>query len=455
MNQYSSALLASMTAAANGGAGLAALANGSAAGLAALTNGVGGGGGSGGGGAAAGSGVRRTEVPGLPKGWIREEIPRFDAASFLNGLGSGSPAEVAAAAAAAASAKPEVIYYSPKGHRARTKAEMSRLLGDAYDLTAFDFQTGKINPLLLGSLGSVSAAQLAAAAAAVGNLGGAVGGVGSNTTTSSSSSRNSHSSRSHHGNGHHHGGGSHQSSRKQSSTNHVGGRSTNGPSSHHTTAKAIPVPAPIIHHPPPPPPPPPKPDPSLIPPIRQTASIFKQPVTLRKNPEKEPDSEEGDKENGDVEGSGKSKGKESSAPPDAKKPKTDSNSSKFLDKPRQLFWEKRLSGIRASYPDEEDGLESFRLPSVLKPVGPPGVDEKGSGEVMVLASISTSLHLSGGSGAAGSGAAAAASGGAAAGKGGASASAAAANDLPSTEIKGQTNSKVSNLSKTHARPVSL
>ncbi len=381
MNQYSSALLASMTAAANGGAGLAALANGSAAGLAALTNGVGGGGGSGGGGAAAGSGVRRTEVPGLPKGWIREEIPRFDAASFLNGLGSGSPA--------------------------------------------------------------------------VGNLGGAVGGVGSNTTTSSSSSRNSHSSRSHHGNGHHHGGGSHQSSRKQSSTNHVGGRSTNGPSSHHTTAKAIPVLTPIIHHPPPPPPPPPKPDPSLIPPIRQTASIFKQPVTLRKNPEKEPDSEEGDKENGDVEGSGKSKGKESSAPPDAKKPKTDSNSSKFLDKPRQLFWEKRLSGIRASYPDEEDGLESFRLPSVLKPVGPPGVDEKGSGEVMVLASISTSLHLSGGSGAAGSGAAAAASGGAAAGKGGASASAAAANDLPSTEIKGQTNSKVSNLSKTHARPVSL
>ena len=198
MNSYSSALLASMTAAAANGGGASPASLGSMNSMAAaLANGVGG-------------GIRRTEVQGLPKGWIREETPRFDAASFLNGLGSGSPAAIAAAAAAAASAKPDVVYYSPKGHRVRTKAEMSRLLGDAYDLTAFDFQTGKINPLLLSSLGAASAAQLAAAAAA---MGGAPGGGG--RTSSASVSRSSV------GNG--------QSSRKQSSTNHVSSR--NGPTS--------------------------------------------------------------------------------------------------------------------------------------------------------------------------------------------------------------------------------
>ena len=41
-------------------------------------------------------------------------------------------------------------------------------------------------------------------------------------------------------------------------------------------------------------------------------------------------------------------------------------------------------------------MEAFRLPSVFKPVGPPGVESEGQGEVMVLASISTSLHVNAG-----------------------------------------------------------
>jgi len=261
---YSSSLLSSLAAAANG------------------VNGAGLGG--------ATSAPRRSEVVGLPKGWIREETPRFDPAQFLNGLGSGGATSAAAAAAAVAAAtQPEVVYYSPKGNRVRSKAEMARLLGDQYDLTAFDFQTGKINPLLLRSLGGHHL-----------------------TGTASPSSNRSHSSNQHH---HHHhssssshhsssaaaagsgGGGGHhhhhsqQSSRKQATTNHVpsGGRnghtssqasnkdnsslsssSARGRNTATTTAAAAAAS-----------------DPSLVPPIRQTASIFKQPVTVVRNRESE------------------------------------------------------------------------------------------------------------------------------------------------------------------------
>ena len=73
----------------------------------------------------------------------------------------------------------------------------------------------------------------------------------------------------------------------------------------------------------------------------------------------------------------------------AKPPKNkDEGKSPVIEKPRQLFWEKRLSGIRASYPDEQ--YEPVSLPNSLKPVGP-GVEDD-----VVLASISTSLHLSNG-----------------------------------------------------------
>ena len=58
------------------------------------------------------------------------------------------------------------------------------------------------------------------------------------------------------------------------------------------------------------------------------------------------------------------------------------------EKPRQLFWEKRLSGLRASYPDEE--YQPFLLPGHFKPMGP-GVKND-----VLLASISTNLHMSNG-----------------------------------------------------------
>ena len=58
------------------------------------------------------------------------------------------------------------------------------------------------------------------------------------------------------------------------------------------------------------------------------------------------------------------------------------------EKPRQLFWEKRLSGLRASYPDEE--YQPFLLPSHFKPMGP-GVKND-----VLLASISTNIHMNNG-----------------------------------------------------------
>ncbi|XP_011504618.1 PREDICTED: methyl-CpG-binding domain protein 3 [Ceratosolen solmsi marchali] len=94
-------------------------------------------------------------------------------------------------------------------------------------------------------------------------------------------------------------------------------------------------------------------DASLVPPIRQTASIFKQPVTIYKTQEgKVKDIKHGNQE-----------------------------------KPKQLFWEKRLEGLRACDPDgyEFDGMD---LPKSLRPVGPYITEET------LLQSVATALHVS-------------------------------------------------------------
>jgi len=97
-------------------------------------------------------------------------------------------------------------------------------------------------------------------------------------------------------------------------------------------------------------------DASLVPPIRQTASIFKQPVTVYKTQEGKVKS---DYKNGNQE------------------------------KPKQLFWEKRLEGLRAC---DIDGVEfeSMQLPKGLKPVGPHVTEET------IIQSVATALHVSAG-----------------------------------------------------------
>ncbi|KAL3270860.1 hypothetical protein HHI36_021378 [Cryptolaemus montrouzieri] len=95
-------------------------------------------------------------------------------------------------------------------------------------------------------------------------------------------------------------------------------------------------------------------DASLVPPIRQTASIFKQPVTVHKTQESKVKS---DYKNGNQE------------------------------KPKQLMWEKRLEGLHACDVDgtEFDGME---LPKGLKPVGPNVTEET------IIQSVATALHVS-------------------------------------------------------------
>lgn len=223
----------------------------------------------------------RTEAPALPRvssrtlyfqqkagfdyflsiqGWIREEIPRS------SGGISGNR-------------KSDVYYISPSGKRVRSKPELLKILGEHYDLAAFDYHSGKMNPALATVNG------------------------------------------------------------KSGSNSSAGGKmKTNGQAkTPYDFTKGL------------------RSDANLVPPIRQTASIFKQPVTVHKS----------SSEN---------------------KVKVDKNTTS--EKPKQLYWEKRLSGLKPSYP--ENTFEPFELPKNFKPVGPGIVDD------IALASITTSLHMNSG-----------------------------------------------------------
>lgn len=96
-------------------------------------------------------------------------------------------------------------------------------------------------------------------------------------------------------------------------------------------------------------------DASLVPPIRQTASIFKQPVTVIRTQN---------------EGKVKSDFKHGNQ-----------------DKPKQLFWEKRLEGLRACDIDGHE-FDSMELPKSLKTIGPHIADET------IVQSVATALHVS-------------------------------------------------------------
>ncbi|KAK7898734.1 hypothetical protein WMY93_019587 [Mugilogobius chulae] len=99
-----------------------------------------------------------------------------------------------------------------------------------------------------------------------------------------------------------------------------------------------------------------KPDLNTALPIRQTASIFKQPVT-----------------------------KVTSHPGN----KVKSDQQRASEQPRQLFWEKRLKGLRSSDVSQEQ-MRSMDLPTGLQCIGPdPSQD-------CLLWAIASALHLSSG-----------------------------------------------------------
>jgi len=233
----------------------------------------------------------RTECAALPKGWIREEVPRrHDNMNNSNSTGINSNY---------GGPRSDIYYISPMGKRIRSRSELLKYLGDTMDLTNFEYRSGKMynnNRKVQASSG--------------------------NTSRSSSTSI----------------GGKSSNGRPQGSSGHGSNRESNS----FDLARGL------------------RADASLVPPIRQTASIFKQPVTVHKI----------SAENGNSGAKVKVDGKQTA------------------EKPRQLFWEKRLSGLRASYPDEE--YQPFLLPSHFKPMGP-GVKND-----VLLASISTNIHMNNG-----------------------------------------------------------
>ncbi|KPJ15768.1 Methyl-CpG-binding domain protein 3 [Papilio machaon] len=94
-------------------------------------------------------------------------------------------------------------------------------------------------------------------------------------------------------------------------------------------------------------------DSSLVPPIRQTASIFKQPVTVYKTQES--------------------------------KVKTDLKQG-TQEKPKQLFWEKRLENLTAC--DANGVIGTTTLPKYIKPLGP------FTSDATTIQSLATALHVS-------------------------------------------------------------
>ncbi|XP_013996446.1 methyl-CpG-binding domain protein 3a isoform X1 [Salmo salar] len=97
-----------------------------------------------------------------------------------------------------------------------------------------------------------------------------------------------------------------------------------------------------------------KPDPNTTLPVRQTASIFKQPVTKVTNHP-------------------------------SNKVKTDPH--KAVDQPRQLFWERKLSGLSA-IDIAEELVKTMDLPRGLQGVGPVCSDKT------LLSAIASALHTS-------------------------------------------------------------
>ncbi|XP_062564004.1 methyl-CpG-binding domain protein 3-like isoform X2 [Armigeres subalbatus] len=241
---------------------------------------------------------KRSDCAALPKGWQREEVLR------KSGLSAG---------------KVDVYYYSPTGKKIESKPQLARALGDTIDLSTFDYQAGRVVPSATHMMlqhnalkRKLSVTSIGGGASSSSSIGIVAGPTGPNLPPPVPIYNQLPPT----GRPHHY---QHQQQQQQQSP-HRGMRA----------------------------------DTSLIPPIRQTASIFKQPVTVVR-------SQEGDS-----------------------KVKRELQHGSQV-KPKQLFWEKRLENLRANNTHNEE-IGTLELPKRLKSVGP-GVDE-----ATVLQSLATALH---------------------------------------------------------------
>ncbi|XP_017020210.1 methyl-CpG-binding domain protein 3 isoform X1 [Drosophila kikkawai] len=283
---------------------------------------------------------KRVDCSALPKGWQREEVRKSGSSSNSNASATNTTT------ASNNNNKVDVFYYSPTGKRVESKPQLARQLGgESFDLASFDFQSGKMQqqqqqhhqralPSPSISLYRCSAMPLPLTG------GGGSGGHGSAANTLKRKLARSQLG-SQAGSG---GSGSGSAPIAAAAAAAAAVSSSSSPTATNRQQQQIELSRAL------------RTDVSLVPPIRQTASIFKQPVTAIRNHSQDP---------------GKVK-------PDAKHG--------TQEKPKQLFWEKRLERLRACHDNGEE-LDDISLPKTIRTVGP-NVNEQ-----TVLQSVATALHM--------------------------------------------------------------
>ncbi|EDW34587.1 GL22327 [Drosophila persimilis] len=272
---------------------------------------------------------KRVDCSVLPKGWQRDEGRKSGSSSCATTTNSSS-------ISSNNNNKVDVFYYSPTGKRVEGKQQG----GEVFDIGSFDFQSGKLQqrqlpspsislyrcsamPLPIGAGGAGAGASLkrkyARAQANSGSGGGGTAAYSASPATVTAAAT--------------------ATTAGASSSTAAGGSSSNlRQQQQMELSRAL------------------RTDVSLVPPIRQTASIFKQPVTPIGNHTQDPSKVKHDSKHG------------------------------AQEKPKQLFWEKRLERLRACHDNGEE-LDDISLPKTIRTVGP-NVDEQ-----TVLQSVATALHM--------------------------------------------------------------
>ncbi|KAH8354501.1 hypothetical protein KR084_012917 [Drosophila pseudotakahashii] len=271
---------------------------------------------------------KRVDCSVLPKGWQRDEVRKSGSSSNSNASSNNNNSSSATASSNNNNNKVDVFYYSPTGKRAE---------GRPQDIAVPDYQSGKMQQRALPSP-SISLYRCSAMPLPLTS-----GGGNGATTGSAANALKRKFARS-------------QGGSAAAAAAAVGGAATPAvaapsaaassasPSSANRQQQQIELSRAL------------RTDVSLVPPIRQTASIFKQPVTSIRNHSQDP----------------------AKVKPDAKHG--------TREKPKQLFWEKRLERLRACH-DSGEELDDISLPKTIRTVGP-NVNEQ-----TVLQSVATALHM--------------------------------------------------------------
>ncbi|XP_017002657.2 methyl-CpG-binding domain protein 3 isoform X2 [Drosophila takahashii] len=265
---------------------------------------------------------KRVDCSVLPKGWQRDEVRKSGSSSNSNASSNNNNSSSSATASSNNNNnKVDVFYYSPTGKRAE---------GRPQDIAVPDYQAGKMQQRALPSP-SISLYRCSAMPLPLTS-----GGGNGATSGSAANALKRKFARSQ---------GAAAAAAPPAATAASSAAAASSPSSANRQQQQIELSRAL------------RTDVSLVPPIRQTASIFKQPVTAIRNHSQDP----------------------AKVKPDAKAHGT-------REKPKQLFWEKRLERLRACH-DSGEELDDISLPKTIRTVGP-NVNEQ-----TVLQSVATALHM--------------------------------------------------------------